>query len=288
MSRKNMVRTVGAALLLTVACVTTWSLWQSIPQVQAADVGLAKSVVAPAAIGFADAKTGSIKGKVVFKGTLPQLKDLHKAGDTNVKDSPVCAAVNMPNESLVIDEKGGNEKVGYGLANVCLYMQKAPEGYKAPPVPKETVDFDQKGCRFTPHCIVTRVGQTVLVKSGDPIAHNTHTNPVRGKGFNQVIPPNERKGVPLQYDKPERIPVTVKCDLHPFMTAYHCVQDHPFMVFTDAKGEFELKDIPAGKHTFIVWQETAGYLNKTLVVNVVAGKVTPLDLSYTPDKFKSK
>lgn len=284
MSRKHIARATLACLAAAVVAFGIWSTLPTSQPLQAADVGLIKSVIAPAAVSFADAKTGSIKGKVTFKGTFKELAPIHAKGKADVKDSAVCAAADMPNESLVVDLKGGN-----GIANVVIYMAKAPEGYKAPPVPKTvTVDFDQKGCRFNPHCLAVRVGQTVLVKSGDSVAHNTHTSPIRSMGFNKIIAPNERQGVPLVYDKAERIPVEVKCDLHTWMKAYHCVQDHPFMVVTDDKGEFELKDVPAGKHTFIVWQESAGYLSKAEMVTVVAGKPTEIDLSYGPDKFKAK
>ena len=64
---------------------------------------------------------------------------------------------------------------------------KARDGAKAHPRTIYWAVFDQKGCRFLPHVVVVRVGQKMLIKSGDPIAHNTHTFPSRNDVFNSTI-----------------------------------------------------------------------------------------------------
>jgi plastocyanin len=166
-------------------------------------------------------------------------------------------------------------------------MRKAPDGYKAPPVPEEHVVFDQKGCRFIPHALTVRCGQKVLVKSDDDLVHNTHTNPLKNiKGFNSAIKAKDRDGVPLTYEKPENVPVKVQCDFHPWMVAWHLPLDHPFMAVTDENGKFEIKGLPPGKHTFVVWHEVPGYLNNKLAVDIKADKVTEETLSFTAAQFK--
>ena len=229
------------------------------------------------------ATTGSIKGKVTFVGSPPTLRPLIKQGDPKTKDAAFCSAADIPNESLLVNVREGN-----GIANVCIYMQKAPEGYEAPPVPQEAVVFDIQGCRFVPHCLMARATQDILLKSGDPIAHNPHPAPIRAKEFGAALAPLDRVGVPISYNKAERIPVPVRCDLHPWMKAYHLVQDHPFMAITNNKGEFEIQGLPPGEHKFVIWQEIPGYLEKSLSVTVAAGKQTRLDLSYGPEKFEAK
>jgi len=69
------------------------------------------------------------------------------------------------------------------------------------------------------------------------------------------------------------------------MNAYHLVQDHSFMAITDALGEFELHDLPLGDHKFIIWHERPGYLEKSLLVTIVAGEEIKLDLSYHAKKL---
>src|SRR5204862_99920 len=132
--------------------------------------------------------------------------------------------------------------------------------YNAPPPPVEPAVFDQKGCRFEPHVLVVRVNQPILLKSDDPVPHNTNIKPLRNTGFNQIISPNNRAGEPYKYTKPESVPVNVQCDLHRWMTAYHLPLEHPFFAVTDKEGKFEIKGLPPGKHVFTVWTE-AGYVN---------------------------
>lgn len=225
------------------------------------------------------AGTGIFKGTIVFDGAVPSLPPLHAKG-ANVKDAEVCSAHAVADESLVVDSKTK------GVQNVFVYLLKAPAGAEVPPVPKEPVVFDQKGCHFLPHALLVRTGQKVLVKSGDAIAHNTHTFPLRSAGFNQVIKPDDRTGVPLVYDKPERMPVEVKCDLHAWMKAYHLALDHPFMAVTDATGKFEIKGLPPGKHKFTIWQERVGYLERSYEADVKADKTTEVKLPFGASKFK--
>jgi len=236
------------------------------------------AILAQAALGQTSS-TGTLVGVITVDGKPAALAPKVKKGDMSAKDAAICAANDVPDESLVVGAKGG-------LANVFVYLQAAPTGHKADAPPKEPAVFDQMGCRFLPHAMVIRMGQQVLVKSGDAIAHNTHTNPLRSTPFNQVVKPEDRVGIPLVYDKTERLPVKVVCDLHSWMTAYHLVLDHPFGAVTDADGKFEIKNLPAGKHTFVIWQERAGYLNRTQMADVAAGKSTELKLSFPAEKFK--
>jgi len=221
---------------------------------------------------------GSLKGRVVLQGSAPTLAAIIKAG-SEVRDKEVCAAVDLPNERLVVGDGGG-------VANVFVYLPSAPAGAPAAP-PSDPVKFDQKGCRFFPHALLMRTGQTVLILSDDPIAHNTHTFPKRNASFNQTIKINERDGVPLIYTKPEAQPIEVKCDFHTWMIAYHLPIDHPFAAVSGPDGSFEIKDLPAGKHTFRVWHEgcQGGYLSRNLSVTIKPNEVATLEIPYPAEKF---
>jgi hypothetical protein len=59
------------------------------------------------------------------------------------------------------------------------------------------------------------------------------------------------------FNKPE-IFLQTKCSVHPWMTAYVAVMDHPFYDISDAKGDFEIKDLPVGTYTIEAWHETLG------------------------------
>ena len=231
--------------------------------------------------GFAIAadEWGNIEGQFVLEGDIPVLKPIVAKGDPAVKDSKVCAANEVPDDSLAINPDNK------GIANICLYIRKAPKSVhpdlKAS-AEKEIV-FDQVGCRFFPHLLIVRTDQTVLVKSGDSISHNTHTNPFKNSAQNLTIAANERKGVPYHMKQSELagVPVKVNCDIHPHMLAYWLVTDHPYVAVTDANGKFAIKNLPVGDHTFRVWHERPGYVNcaefkKDVTIKVEAGKTTTL------------
>ncbi|MEX2288043.1 MAG: carboxypeptidase regulatory-like domain-containing protein [Planctomycetaceae bacterium] len=226
-----------------------------------------------AAAGF-----GSFKGKVVMQGTAPQLEALVRKG-ANIKDADVCAAQDIPNEKLVVGPSGG-------VANVFVYLQTAPPGAKTTDPPADPVLFDQKGCHFIPHALFVQVGRPLQVVSGDEVAHNTHTKPVRGTQFNAIINKGDRVGVKTTYSTFENQPIPVNCDFHAWMFAWHLPLEHPFAAVTDEKGEFEIAELPAGTHKFKVWHEGAGFLERNLSVTVNANAVTEQEIPYPATKFK--
>lgn len=210
------------------------------------------------AASSAQAQWGTLKGKVVLDGEVPDQKLLVRKGDANVKDAAICSAQDVPDDSLLID------KETKGVANVLVWMVKKPSkihpDLAKPADPK--VLFDQVGCRFTPHILVVQAGQTVQVVSGDATGHNTRGNPQKNTAFNFVVAANDRVGNPVATKVAERLPVPVTCDIHNWMKAHWLIIDHPYAAVTDEKGEFEIAFIPAGEHEFRIWHENPGYLVK--------------------------
>lgn len=229
----------------------------------------------------AQAQWGSIKGKIVLDGDVPEPKIVFEKG-ANVKDKEVCAKEDFVSDELVIDSETK------GIKNIFIYLRRAP---KVHPDLKESAEkevvFDQKGCRFVPHTLLVRTDQVVKVKSADPVAHNTHTFTLRNTPVNILIKPNEREGIPITLRSGESLPMQVKCDLHPHMLAYWLILDHPYAAVTGKDGSFEIKNLPAGKHEFRVWHEKVGYVEKSYAVTVEDGKVTELEPLKVPvSKFE--
>ena len=204
---------------------------------------------------------GTLRGKVEYVGTFTPLPPLYSKGG-DVKDAAVCAAVEAPNETILVKDGG--------LANVFVYLRKAPT-VAGDAVPAENAVFDQKNCVFLPHAMTVRVGQTVKVLNSDAVAHNTHTNGKKTTSFNSIVNPNDTVGATLIYKQAEQEPISVVCDIHAWMRAYHLPIDHPFAAVSSADGTFEIKDLPAGKHEFKVWHEVGGLLEKALIVTIKPG-----------------
>jgi len=224
---------------------------------------------------------GKFSGRVVLTGTAPAIGPIHTQG-ANIKDAEVCAAVDMPNERLVTGADNG-------VANVFIYMQKAPKGTAKPTPSEEAVIFDQKNCRFLPHCMVVPTGQLVKVLSDDTVGHNTHSYPARNNAINNTVAPGDRVGaLQFVYKSSEREPLRVVCDFHSWMIAWHLPVDHPFVALTDADGNFEITDLPSGDHVFTVWHEAAKgkFVKRKLKITVQPGQTTTQEIEYPASQLE--
>lgn len=237
---------------------------------------------APSVAWAADAAGATFSGQVVLDGAIPKLEPATTDADPKAADLKACGVKSVPNEKLVVNEKSK------GMANVFIYMKKAPA--KMPAALKKSKEskvlFDQKGCQFLPHALLVRIDQTVEVLSDDPVGHNTHTYPVRNNPFNSAIKAKERTGVPVTLKVVESLPMQVKCDIHPWMTAWWLVLDHPYAAVTDAEGKFSIAGLPPGNHEFVVWQESAGYIERKFVVKVDGKDPAPVTIKAPAAKFK--
>jgi hypothetical protein len=241
----------------------------------AAAGGAQAGAAAPAAAGG----FGTLKGRVIFQGAVPKLESLTAQAETK---EPICAKAGIPNDKLVLGE-------GNGVANVFIFLPKAPPGVPVPPIPAEPVKFDQKDCRFFPHALVIRTKQTLKILNSDSFLHNTHIYAQRSEVFNQGVSPHNSTGIDYQFEKSEAKPVEVKCDIHTWMRAYQMPVDHPWAALTAPNGEYEIKNVPAGEQKFQVWHEAAGgggYLDRNLTVTIKPGEVTTKDIPYDAGKFE--
>ena len=231
------------------------------------------------------AEWGTLKGQVVLNGEIPKIDPLVAKGNAAARDAAVCAAQEVPDEKLVVDAETK------GIKNVVIYLLKKPAmvhpSLEKSEVPRVT--FDQKGCRFLPHVLLVRTDQEVQVLSGDAVAHNTHTSPLKNRNDNFIVSPNDRIGVTL---KPlalaEKLPSKVVCDIHSWMLAYWLILDHPYAAVTDANGNFEIPNLPVGTHEFIVWQESSGYLEKKYTVTIEAGDNVEKPMTFTAAQILKK
>lgn len=243
--------------------------------------GESESTETAAADASAELPTGSLRGKVVLSGGAQQLPLLIAKGSA-VKDAEVCAAEDVPDERLVLGDGGA-------VANVFVYLPKAPKGAKPFTPPSEPFLFDQKTCRFLPHAAIIPVKQTVKVLSNDAVAHNTHTFPNKNAPINSTVNPMDREGlVSFAYSKSEATPLSVKCDFHAWMNAWHLPLDHGFAAVSNGSGEFTIADIPVGKHSFSVWHEAAngGFVQRKLEVEIKAGETTDVSVDYPASLLK--
>src|SRR5207247_446312 len=81
------------------------------------------------------------------------------------------------------------------------------------------------------------------------------------------------------FDKPED-PFQIKCDVHPWMTAYTMVATDPFFFVTKEDGKFTIANLPAGTYEIEAWHEKLG--KKVEKVTVGDSDTKTVDFKFSP------
>jgi len=206
----------------------------------------APSAAAPAAApaaGQAPGATGSgsITGVVKLGGTAPVMELTKRQAD------PFCAKTPMKEEDVMVGPGGG-------LKNVIVRLTTGVSGSYAAPTTPAVVD--QNACMYRPRVQGIVVGQPLQIKNSDQTLHNIHGY----KGASTLFNKAEIPGLPpmtQQLTDADQI-VKLKCDVHPWMTAFVLVSSHPFFAVTGEDGSFTITGVPAGSYTVEAWHERYG------------------------------
>ena len=237
------------------------------------------------ATGAQAAEYGDLTGQFVLDGAIPKLAPKVMKGDAKVRDPQCCSVQDVSNDTLVVN------KDNKGIQHIFIYLKSISSSQIHPELKaskKKEVEFDQKGCQFTPHSLLVRTDQQVVVKSGDNVPHNTHSIPIFNKGENFIVAANDRVGIKMpKFTIKERLPIEVKCDIHGWMSARWLILDHPYAAITDKDGKFTISKLPAGEYEFIVWHERVGYIDKAMKV-VIDGDTKLKEVKVDVAKFEVK
>jgi plastocyanin len=203
---------------------------------------------------------GPITGTVTFDGKAPALKPLSMDAD------PACAKKHtgpVPSEMLVLGS-------GNTMGNVLVWVSKGLPAGKTWPAPKTAVTLDQKGCQYVPHVMGIMVGQPYRILNSDGVLHNIHTLPKVNPSFNKGMPAT-LKETTTTFTKPEAV-FHVKCDVHPWMSAYVAVFTHPFFAVTGTDGKFSIPGLDPGTYEITAWHERLGTQTASITVGATDTK----------------
>ena len=109
--------------------------------------------------------------------------------------------------------------------------------------------MDQVNLAFVPDVLVVPLHSTVLFPNSDVVGHQVYSFSsarqfqlplYRGKPY-----------PPVQFDQPGI--VTLGCNIHDNMIGYIVVTAAPFYGRSDARGEWQQHDLPAGRYRVRVW-----------------------------------
>jgi plastocyanin len=196
----------------------------------------------------------SITGTVTFEGKVPPLKPLAMEAD------PACAkkhAKPVPNEMLVLGS-------GNTMGNILVWVSKGLPSGKTYPTPKTPVTLDQNGCVYVPHVMGIMIGQTYRILNSDGVLHNIHTLPKVNPSFNKGMPATLKEATTV-FNKPEEV-FHIKCDVHPWMSAYMAVFSHPFFSVTGTDGKFTISGLDPGTYEITAWHERLGTQTASITV----------------------
>jgi hypothetical protein len=90
-----------------------------------------------------------------------------------------------------------------------------------------------------------------------------HSQSTVNSPFN-LAQPKFKPTMEVKLEKPEII--SVKCDVHPWMSGWFFVAENPYYSLTDNNGGFSLADVPPGKYVVQLWHEKLGTQTKEVQI----------------------
>ena len=200
-------------------------------------------------------ETGDLKIQFKLKGEVPEATSIEPTVDV-----AYCRQYDLVSEQLVVN------KANKGIANVFVYVYTGRGATKLDKFPRGNGKrvLKTKGCRFEPHAMIARVGDTITIKNEDAIQYAASLQLINHAPFGFLRPPNQP--IVFKVRQPEPAVARVVCNIHPWMHARLLLLDHPFAAISDQNGQVEIRDLPVGKElTFRVYHESGSFRNEIYV-----------------------
>jgi len=223
-------------------------------------LGLGISLVAMSVSPNVAFAASSVTGTVTLTGTAPKLPPIGMDAD------PACAKKHtspVASERLVLG-------AGNTMGNIIVWVSKGVPAGKTFTAPTTPVTLDQNGCQYKPHVQGIMVGQAYKILNSDGVLHNVHSLPKVNPQFNKPMPPT-LKETTTTFAKPEPI-FQIKCDVHPWMTAYIGVFTNPYYAVTAADGKFTISGLDPGTYEISAYHEVLGTQTASVTVPATGSK----------------
>ena len=199
-------------------------------------------------------ETATLKMTFKLKGDAPASMPINP----NV-DQQFCGQFKIPDETLVVNPENK------GIKNVIVYVYTGRRGTKLPDMDlkPETHVLANMNCRFQPHVVIAKKGDTIEVTNPDKVGHNANFNFFNNPQQNVTVPPGGKVDIELKDSEPAPIPVA--CNIHNWMKAQLLVLDNPFGAVTDENGVLEIKGLPVGQEIVFRANHENGSMTKVIV-----------------------
>jgi len=203
------------------------------------------------------ARTGAVAGLAAFAGEPPERRAVPLIRECGVHGNELLA------EDVVVGADGG-------LRDVLVRVRRGLAGWAVPPASGGPGPvLDQAGCRYAPHVIALRAGETLSVSNSDPLTHNVNVRAPRNGLDSNSSQGQGAAPLELPFARAE-LGVRVACDLHPWMGAVVHVLDHPFYAVTGDDGRFRIEGLPEGEYELEALHPVLGKRSATVTVQAGA------------------
>lgn len=210
----------------------------------------------------------TVTGTINVTGTIPERRRIDMSAD------PVCIQLNL--QPRLDDLLVSNNK----LQNAFVYLKSDFLNAHRFTVPDSDVVLVQRNCYYSPRVLGLRVGQNLQIINGDTTVHNVHPTPKLNQEWNYSHAPDSPPFVKA-FSRAEVL-IPFKDNHHPWEKAYVAVMDHPFFAVSDEQGRFEIRGLPPGTYTLVVWHERLG--EQELEITVTPGELRNADFTFDADK----
>ena len=207
----------------------------------------------------------TITGTIKVTGAVSKPMQIDTAAD------PVCS-VTLYTDDVTVN--AGNVQYAF------VYVKSDSLANYRFAMPESDAVLIQRNCQMSPHVFGMRAGQPLQMINADETHHNLHAVPRNNPEWNQTHPPGAPPIIKT-FRRTEAL-IPIKDNQHPWERAYVGVMDHPFFAVTDEFGRFEIRGLPPGSYTLVVWHERFG--QQELEITVAPSENRNADFTFDADK----
>ena len=137
--------------------------------------------------------------------------------------------------------------------------------------------MDQQDKEFVPYVLPVEVGTAVSFPNNDKIKHHVYSfsAPKKFELPLYTVPPD-----PVRFDKPGV--AVLGCNIHDWMLGYVVILTTPYFTKSDAKGAWQIANLPLGEYDVRVWHPLLRAETGT-TQRVAVGRTMPMPLVFSLD-----
>ena len=222
-----------------------------------------------------------LKVQILYDADRPPPRKL-----VDLPSDPSCMPENLRpfSEALVVDPRSMGIKnfvIWLETDDSQLLLEEVHPSLRTPP--SEPATLAVENCVFSPHVQWLRTSQPLILTNRDAYGHSPHFIFLRNPPESRLQPPQTQ--LELVPALAEKVPTPIRCQIHPWMSAFVLVLEHPYAAVSDEHGFISISKLPANRPlTFRLWHENAA---RGLQVVRLGGIETPsprgrLRLSLSP------